>query len=100
LDTHEPHRENTETMLPLEYFMNRLYVAASRPKKRLFIVDTKEAIDNFWNHKDLRETLRLLIDPTEGKVREPNVQNIETFCWVQPGHIDSWSGDQDKPEEL
>lgn len=40
--------ENIEERLPFEYFFNRLYVAASRAKKDLCIVDSKEAVDNFW----------------------------------------------------
>ena len=37
-----------EDTLPLEYFVNHLYVAASRPRHQLIIVDTKKALDNFW----------------------------------------------------
>lgn len=37
-----------EDTLPLEYFVNHLYVAASRPRQQLIIVDTKKALDNFW----------------------------------------------------
>ncbi len=32
----------------LEYFFNCLYVAISRPTERLFIADTPEAIEKFW----------------------------------------------------
>lgn len=35
-------------LLPLEYFFSRLYVAVSRAKQRLVILDTDEAIANFW----------------------------------------------------
>ena len=38
-----------ETILPLEYFINRLYVAASRPLRDLIIVDTPQALTKFWN---------------------------------------------------
>src|SRR5262249_11192195 len=34
--------------LPLQYFVNRLYVAASRPKRRLIIVDTEEGFAKLW----------------------------------------------------
>jgi|GEM_PF-755357 len=37
-----------EDTLPLEYFVNHLYVAASRPRQQLIIVDSKKALDNFW----------------------------------------------------
>lgn len=32
-----------------EYFMNRLYVAASRARQRLVIIDDAKAIEKFWN---------------------------------------------------
>lgn len=34
--------------LPLEYFINRLYVAVSRPKRRLFIVDSATGRQRLW----------------------------------------------------
>ncbi len=47
-------RENTsfandpDRSLPLQYFINRLYVAVSRPKRRLFIVDSEEGVKKLW----------------------------------------------------
>lgn len=46
--------DNVETLsdpdksLPIQYFVNRLYVAASRPKRRLIVVDTEEGFANLW----------------------------------------------------
>ena len=37
-----------ELMLPLEYFINRLYVAVSRPKARLLVVDSTASFDALW----------------------------------------------------
>ena len=37
-----------EARLPYEYFFNRLYVAASRAKEDLVIVDSRDAIQRFW----------------------------------------------------
>jgi tetratricopeptide (TPR) repeat protein len=34
--------------LPLQYFINRLYVAVSRPKHRLVVVDTDEGFQKLW----------------------------------------------------
>lgn len=34
--------------LSLEYFMNNLYVAASRAQRRLFVIDRKESRDSLW----------------------------------------------------
>ena len=37
-----------DTSLPTQYFLNRLYVAVSRPKGRLIIVDTDEGFSRLW----------------------------------------------------
>jgi tetratricopeptide (TPR) repeat protein len=34
--------------LPLQYFINRLYVAVSRPKQRLIVVDTQNGFKRLW----------------------------------------------------
>jgi hypothetical protein len=39
-----------ETLLEFEYFFNKLYVALSRARKKLFVVDTEEAKNNFWKY--------------------------------------------------
>ncbi|NUN93281.1 MAG: hypothetical protein HUU04_05820 [Verrucomicrobiae bacterium] len=36
------HTDNRDASLPLEYFLNRLYVAASRPKNQLLVLDPPE----------------------------------------------------------
>jgi len=40
--------ENREIALAFEYFINRLYVAVSRPKRQLIIVDDKPGFESFW----------------------------------------------------
>lgn len=48
------HAEGTElaqkpdTSLPIQYFINRLYVAVSRAKQRLIIVDTQMGFNKLW----------------------------------------------------
>ena len=37
-----------EESIPLEYFINRLYVAASRAMNRLIIADTSDGLSDFW----------------------------------------------------
>lgn len=39
---------NPDRSLPLQYFINRLYVAVSRPKNRLVIVDTDDGFARLW----------------------------------------------------
>ncbi len=48
--------ENKEEKLKYEYFLNKLYVGASRAKKQLIIVDTKEGMKKLW---ELAENLEL-----------------------------------------
>jgi hypothetical protein len=45
----QPQAKKNRERLAYEYFLNRLYVALSRARSRLMIVDTKEAIDGFWS---------------------------------------------------
>jgi len=40
--------DTVDTRLPLEYFLNKLYVACSRARKRLFIVDETADLGDFW----------------------------------------------------
>jgi superfamily I DNA/RNA helicase len=44
----EPYADDPDRSLPYQYFINRLYVSVSRPKRRLFIVDSKESLAGFW----------------------------------------------------
>lgn len=78
-DVLAPLRGNTadrsaDQSLPLEYFINRLYVAVSRPKRRLFVVDSVAGRKRLWEfatNQQLEEALlRQLRDGSkwEGKV--------------------------------
>jgi hypothetical protein len=40
--------EDREQLLPFEYFLNQLYVAVSRAKNVLIVVDSRRAIEGFW----------------------------------------------------
>jgi hypothetical protein len=45
----EERDEERHQLLPVEYFISRLYVAVSRPKQRLIIVDSAEAMNGLWD---------------------------------------------------
>jgi hypothetical protein len=86
-----------ESALPLEYFMNRLYVASSRPKNRLFIVDTQAGIAHLWHSQDLRDM--------HGMVRrlpaaEVSLWDPADLAWTQPGAGKIGSDDADSPLAL
>ena len=43
--------------LVLSYFFNKLYVAASRAKNDLFIIDTPKGVEKFWKHFQNKDTV-------------------------------------------
>jgi tetratricopeptide (TPR) repeat protein len=51
---------NPDHTLPIQYFVNRLYVAVSRPKNRLIVVDSEEGFAKLWKCT-LDETLESLM---------------------------------------
>ena len=45
----EEKKISLEDEIPLLYFLNRLYVAVTRAKSFLLVVDTKSGVDDFWS---------------------------------------------------
>lgn len=94
LTTKKSHSDDIDQSLPLKYFMNRLYVGASRGKIRLIIVDDDYGIDALWDNdiiKSFDDLLRLY--PNAKKLGwNPSVIN-----YVQKGVEESWSQDRDDP---
>ncbi len=58
-----------EARLPYEYFFNRLYVAASRAKGQLVIVDSDRALRQFWQFATDTEVVDRLIEKAGGQDR-------------------------------
>lgn len=90
-----------EQRIPLEYFINRLYVGASRARRRILIVDTKEGIEKFWKfftnydldtftqrYQQICRTTLSEWDPATHLVK------------IQPGISDDWEKDFNDPLEL
>lgn len=48
--------------LPLQYFINRLYVAVSRPKQRLIVVDSESGINALWEFANREEVAQRVLD--------------------------------------
>lgn len=84
-----------EERLAWEYFLNQFYVAVSRARKRLFIVDSSKALENFWSFtKTANRTLLLnLCNDSE------NWRSEELSGMIQ-GNDSNWSDDKDDPLEL
>jgi hypothetical protein len=71
LSGQRPPPTDPQARLPYEYFLNRLYVAASRAKKRLIVVDSRRARDSFW---------RFATDATFGERLPTEVKNADTWA--------------------
>jgi len=46
--------------LPLQYFVNKLYVAVSRPTERLVVAEQQDNLDKFWTFQSEGENLRAI----------------------------------------
>lgn len=88
----------SEEFLPFQYFINNLYVACSRAKKRLFIVDTEDGINNFWlKLNELKDELVLKYQEMTGK----NEWNENVVCDILKGQdIENIKKDPDQPQDL
>lgn len=86
-----PRRE----LLPLEYFINGLYVAASRPRQRLLIVDTDAALSKFWD---------FAINPDFDSLIDSYGCNFEwsaaDLTRIRPGDKSSWLDSRDDPRQV
>jgi hypothetical protein len=91
----EPALPTPEELLPLEYYINRLYVAASRPKRRLFIVDAPEAISEFWRFVAADNGLEQLA----GSLRRPE-RWLNSLGIMRPGSHDAWSADHESSRDV
>ena len=77
--------DDPQSRLPWEYFFNRLYVAASRARDRLIVVDSEHAIYRFWKIATDHET----IDRLERTVQGRDIWN-GTYAALLPGTPEAW----------
>ena len=77
-----------EDRLPLEHFLNQLYVAASRAKDQIIIVDSTDAVDSFWRFASERECWENLIEQTQ----DPQNWRDQTAGIIQ-GQDSVWSSE-------
>lgn len=84
-----------DELLPFEYFLNKLYVACSRPRKRLFILDHPNDLHNFWgfalDHDKLQEICSYITS-----AREEWSTNVGHII---KGLADHWRDDRNDPIE-
>lgn len=84
-----------ERRLAWEYFLNQFYVAVSRARKRLFIVDSGDALKSFWSFTETnyqKELLKLYDNSDNWR--------LEELGGMMKGDNSSWSDDRDDPLEL
>jgi len=77
-----------DAALPKEYFLNRLYVAASRAKKRLFVIDSLEGMERLWKFAT-DENIQDSIGERTGSDWKENMGMLE------PGVEESWMEDKE-----
>jgi hypothetical protein len=54
--------DDVDRVLPFQYFINRLYVAVSRAKRRLFIVDSAAGFQRLWDFAHDEKMERSILD--------------------------------------
>lgn len=90
IDVHD----DPEARLPYEYFLNRLYVAASRAKGRLSVIDSRDAIDNFWRFATDADMIDALVVRTGGKDLWK-----DKITFLVEGREGDWKGERIDPHE-
>jgi len=81
-----------EKQLSFEYFFNRLYVAASRAKGQLVVVDSAEAFDSFWRFATDPD----VVDRLTTQVRDSQAWR-DSITYLVRGRDESWSGERIDP---
>lgn len=80
-----------QNSLEEEYFLNRLYVAVSRARQKLFIIDSQEGIENFWLRFTDRDVQSRIVKQLRDKEAKKWQDGKLGGC--EPGAIDSISAD-------
>jgi tetratricopeptide (TPR) repeat protein len=86
--------KNEEERLPLEYYFNRLYVAASRAKNQLVIVESNNALKEFWCFATDPDVVSQLMHRAGGSEKWN-----EVVTYLAQGTDGAWSGENIDPRE-
>jgi len=79
-----------------EYFLNKLYVAVTRPRTRLFLVDSRRAIDTFWKFaNDTSIGAKLL-----GINTSMSGWSSNDLGGFDEGNHESWDENRDSPTQI
>jgi len=93
-----------ENIIPLEYFVNRLYVSSSRAEKRLFIADTAAGLTEFWKFFEKYEP-NVFIEKYKKSVQQKKENgqfswSVDDLVKIQMGSQENWDKDHDDPAKL
>jgi hypothetical protein len=80
---------DSEERLPYEYFLNRLYVAASRAKGHLVIVDSAHARERFWHFASDMEAIERLMERAGGAAKWR-----DAVSFLVQGNEETWEGER------
>ncbi|EGV16085.1 hypothetical protein ThimaDRAFT_4633 [Thiocapsa marina 5811] len=81
-----------ERRLAWEYFLNQFYVAITRARKRLFVVDSGDALGRFWAFTEANNQKELL-----DLYDHSDDWSSEELGGLMKGDSLSWSDDRDDP---
>ncbi len=87
--------KDNDELLVSEYFLNKLYVAVTRPRKRLLLADSQEGIEQFWAFFKDQEVLDRLLKSRPNRQWESS--NLGGFV---EGSDESWNKDRDTPTDI
>src|SRR3984893_4262048 len=85
---------DSEDRLPYEYFFNRLYVAASRAKGQLVVVDSNRALESFWRFATDTEVIDRLMEQSGN----PEIWK-DAITFLVSGREQAWAGERIDPKE-
>lgn len=90
---HSMHVITEDQRFLAEYFLNKLYVAVTRPRTRLFLADSQRAVDSFWKfskHPHIRQSLL--------KMRtSPKGWTLTDLGGFAEGDDEAWEMDRNSP---
>jgi len=81
--------------LPHEYFVNRLYVATSRAKRRLFIIEDADCFNNLWRFVNEEQTIKSILEGVRNKEDWKN-----NYGYIYEGDDNSWNEDKEEPQKI
>ena len=88
------HTLSDSRLIELDHFFNRLYVAASRAKEQLIVVDTIDGFESFWNFA----SDQVVIDEA-WKMVGWTTQRDDTIESLSDGSAGAWKGEFVDPVE-